>query len=80
MESLVADMVQEYPTNRPKMDEVVTRFSQIKGKLSTWKLRARIVRHDEIWPVAVWRSVVHWYRTVGYVLGGKAAIPEPTGK
>jgi hypothetical protein len=77
MESLVADMVQDDPTKRPKMDEVVNRFLQIKGKLSTWKLRTRIVRRDEIWPLAVWRSVGHWYRTFGYVLGRKAAIPEP---
>jgi hypothetical protein len=77
MEPLVADMVQDDPAKRSKMNEVVTRFRQIKGKLSTWKLHSRIVRHDEIWPVAVWRSVGHWYRTVGYVLGHKAAIPEP---
>ena len=77
MQSLVADMVQDDPTKRPKMDEVVTRFSEIKGKLSTWKLRSRIARRDEFWPVAAWRAVGHWYCTVGYVLGRKAAILEP---
>ena len=77
METLVADMVQDNPTKRPKMDEVVTRFRQIEGKLRTRKLRSRIVRRDEIWPLVVWRSVGHWYRTIGYVLGRKAAIPEP---
>jgi hypothetical protein len=30
MEALVADMVQDDPTKRPTMDEVVTRFSDIK--------------------------------------------------
>ena len=77
MEALVSDMVQDDPTKRPKMDEVVTRFREIKRKLSSWKLRSRIVRRDEIWPVAVWRSACHWYRRIGYVLGRKAAIPEP---
>jgi hypothetical protein len=77
MEALVADMVQDDPTKRPKMDEVVTRFRQIKGKLSTWKLRSRVVRRDEIWPLAVWRSVGHWYRILGYVLTRTAATPEP---
>lgn len=77
MEQLVADMVQEDPGKRPNMDEVVSRFSEIKGKLSTWKLRSRIARKHEIWPVTVWKSVGHWYRTLGYVLGRKAAIPEP---
>ena len=77
MESLVADMVQDDPTKRPKMDEVVSRFREIKSKIGSWKLRSRIVRRDEIWQLAVWRSVGHWYRTIGYVLGRKAAIPEP---
>ena len=77
MEPLVTDMVQTDPTKRPKMDEVVTRFSEIRGNLSTWKLRSRIARKYELWPVTVWKSVGHWYRTVGYVLGRKAAIPEP---
>ena len=77
METLIADMVQDDPTKRPKMDEVVTRFREIKGKLSSWKLRSRIARRKEIWVLTVWRSVGHWYRTIGYVLGRKAAIPEP---
>ena len=77
MEPLVADMVQNDPTKRPKMDEVVTRFSEIRRKLSTWNLRSRIARKNELWLVTAWKSVGHWCRTVGYVLGRKAAIPEP---
>ncbi len=77
MEPLVTDMVQDDPTKRPTMDEVVARFSEIRGKLSSWKLRSRIARKNELWPVTAWRSVRHWYRTVGYVLACKAAIPEP---
>jgi len=77
MGALVTDMVQEDPTKRPKMDEVVTRFSEIKSKLSTWKLRSRISRRNELWPVTVWRTVGHWYQTVTYVLARKAAVPEP---
>jgi hypothetical protein len=59
------------------MVEVVKRLSEIKTKLSTWKLRSRLPRKNEIWPVTAFRTVRHWYRTVGYVLGRKAAIPEP---
>ena len=70
-------MVQDDPGKRPDMDEVVSRFSELKSKLSTWKLRSRIARKNEIWPVAVWRSVGHWYRTLGYVVANKAAIPDP---
>jgi hypothetical protein len=70
-------MVQEDPTKRPTMDEVVFRFAEIKGKLTTRKLRSRMSRKNEIWPVTAWRSVGHWYRTVGYVLARKAALPVP---
>jgi hypothetical protein len=77
MESLVADMVKTDPAKRPAMDEVVARFSEIRSKLSTWKLRSRMARRYELWPVTTWRSVGHWYRTIGYVLGRKEAIPEP---
>jgi hypothetical protein len=77
MEALVTDMVQEDPGMRPNMDDVVARFSGIKKKLRTWKLRSRIAQKNEIWLVAVWRSVGHWCRTVGYVVANKAAIPEP---
>jgi len=77
MEPLVTDMVQDDPTKRPTMEQVVTRFSEIQGKLSTWKLRSRIARKHEHWPVTIWKSVYHWYCTIGYVLGRKAAIPEP---
>ena len=71
-------MVQEDPGKRPNMDEVVSRFSEIKSKLSTWKLRSRIARKHEVLLVSAWRSVGHWYRTVGYVVTNKAAIPEPS--
>ena len=77
MEPLVTDMVQTDPTKRPTMDEVVARFSEIMGKLSFWKLRSRIARKNEFWPVTAWKSVSYWYRTVGYVFGRKAAISEP---
>jgi hypothetical protein len=77
IEPLIADMVQEDPGKRPNMDEVVSRFSEIRSKLSTWKLRSRIARRNENFLVAAWRSVGHWYRTVGYVASKKAAIPEP---
>ncbi|KAI0294563.1 kinase-like domain-containing protein [Russula brevipes] len=77
IEALVTDMVQDDPAKRPTMDEVVTRFSEIGSKLSTWKLRSRPARKFELWPLTAWRTVRHWSRTVGYVLGRKAAIPEP---
>ena len=70
-------MVQEDPGKRPNMDDVVSRFSEIKSKLSTWKLRSRIAPRNKIWLIEAWKSVSHWCRTVGYVVTNKAAIPEP---
>ncbi len=77
IQPLITDMVQEGPAKRPTMDEVVTRFTEIQSKLSTWKLRSRMVRNNEIWPVAAWRALNHWRRTIGYVITRKDAIPEP---
>jgi hypothetical protein len=77
MESLITDMVQEDPKKSPAMDEVVNRFVEIKNRLSTWKLRPRMARNNEIWPVTAWRSVGDWYRTIGYVITHKPALPEP---
>jgi len=77
MQPLIDDMVHEDPTKRPNMDEVVIRFAEIRSKLSSWKLRSRLARNTEIWPVVAWRSVAHWYYTIGYVLARKAPIPEP---
>ncbi|KAI0244942.1 kinase-like domain-containing protein, partial [Lactifluus subvellereus] len=77
MAPLVADMVQEDPTKRPDVSEVITRFTEIRKNLSTWKLRSRMARINEFWSVAMWRAVNHWYRTLGYVVTRKPAIPEP---
>lgn len=76
MESLVADMIKIDPAERPTMD-VVAHFSEIRGKHSTWKSRSRMARRFELWLVTSWRSVGHWFRTIGYVIGRKAAIPDP---
>ncbi|KAH8989697.1 hypothetical protein EDB92DRAFT_836759 [Lactarius akahatsu] len=78
MESLIADMTQEDPLQRPTMDKVTARFTELMKGLSTWKLRSRMVRKNEMWPVTAWRAVNHWSRTVRYVLANKAAIPEPS--
>ena len=54
-------MDQDDSMKRPTMDEVVTRFSEIRGNLNTWKLRSCIVRKYEFWPVTARKSVGHWY-------------------
>ncbi|EPQ57114.1 hypothetical protein GLOTRDRAFT_137525 [Gloeophyllum trabeum ATCC 11539] len=77
MEKLVADMVQDDPTKRPTMDEVVTRFESIRKSLSSWKLRSRIPERDELAIIEAYRAVVHWKRRVWYVLRRIPAVPLP---
>jgi hypothetical protein len=77
MEPLITDMTQDDPQKRPTAQEVVSRFEGIKRSLSFWKLRSRVVHRKEILPMRVLRSVRDLYRTAGYILTRKAAIPEP---
>ncbi|KAI0065667.1 hypothetical protein BV25DRAFT_1868496 [Artomyces pyxidatus] len=76
MEPLVKDMVFNVPDKRPKIDEVVSRFKEIRGSLGTRKLRSRVVKRKEYWMVGLWRSVGYWYRRAGYFAQRKAAIPD----
>jgi hypothetical protein len=77
MEPLVADMTQEDPQKRPTAQEVVSRFAEIRRRLGVWKLRSRVVRRDESWPMRALRSGGHLCRTTRDILARKAAIPEP---
>ncbi|KAF8264140.1 hypothetical protein EI94DRAFT_1872817 [Lactarius quietus] len=77
MQPLIADMVQEDLTRWPNMDEVVSCFAEMKKKLGSWKLGSQMACSIELWPVTAWRSIIHWYHTIGFVLAHKAAIPEP---
>ncbi|KAJ7782463.1 hypothetical protein DFH07DRAFT_764611 [Mycena maculata] len=73
---LVSDMVQDDPSKRPTIDEVVDRFDKIRNELSSWKLRSRIVKEGEShWHWA--RVVEHWFRRIGFVLMRVPAVPAP---
>jgi hypothetical protein len=73
MEILVADMVQDDPTKRPSIDEVATRFSVIRKKLGTIKLRSRIGRRTELFGLV--RDLAHIFTGAKYVFQGIAPIP-----
>ena len=77
MEPLIADMTQEDPQKRPTVQEVASRFAEIRRGLSIWKLRSRVVRRNENWPLRILRSSRHLFRTAGYIIARKTAIPEP---
>ncbi|EIM87928.1 uncharacterized protein STEHIDRAFT_155287 [Stereum hirsutum FP-91666 SS1] len=76
IEPLVADMVQEEPSKRPKIDEVVRRFELIRKSLSWLKLRSRIRKRKEITPVRFWRACIHIYHNALYLATRTPAIPD----
>lgn len=75
VESLVTDMVQSDPSKRPTIAEVVDRFSQIRLSLDWQTLRSRLVPKGESKSDSLWNSVIHFVRTVGYIITRRSAIP-----
>jgi hypothetical protein len=76
MRPLVNDMVHDDPKKRPTMDEVIARFEIIRGSLSSWKLRSRVVPRGEKFILGIASSVKHWKRRVGYIASGIPPIPQ----
>ena len=77
MEPLIRDMIQADPAKRPKMDEVVSRFDDIRRRLSSRTLRSRVVDVDEDLFERVYRTTSHWRRRIGFVARRVPAIPGP---
>ncbi|KAH7906825.1 hypothetical protein BJ138DRAFT_1071218 [Hygrophoropsis aurantiaca] len=75
MQGLVADMVQDDPTKRPTMDEVVPRFESIYKGLSSWKLRSRVFKKNESSLSGFFRGISHWTRRTQYVIGRRPSMP-----
>ncbi|KAI0786622.1 kinase-like domain-containing protein [Abortiporus biennis] len=80
MSSLVADMTQDDPEQRPDIDEVVYRFTAILSQLHWWTLRSRLVYLDESCFKSFCREVRHWNRTVWHILFFRRALPTPPHK
>jgi len=77
MQPLVDDMVHDDPAERPNIAQVAARFSEIRGTLGYWTLRSRLVKRDEMWIMRFIRNIRHVYRTIRYIVTGRAAIPTP---
>lgn len=73
---LVADMVQNDPSKRPTMTEVVDRFSEIRSNLSWIELRSRLVRKDEVGAMKVFNDIYHLLWTVCQIILLRSAIPN----
>jgi hypothetical protein len=68
LQERVLNMVQDNPSKRPTMDEVVRRFDVIRRGLSSWKLRSRIIPRDEHAIEVMFRGLGGLTRRVKYIL------------
>jgi len=75
MQSLVADMVQDDPSKRPTIHEVVAHFDNIRNSLYWWTLRSRLVPINEHPIERFFRSIAHSVRTVIHILTFRKAVP-----
>ena len=72
-------MVQDDPSKRPTIHEVVAQYDKLLHSLRWWQLRARLkqVNEDAVIGLGPWRSISHIFRTVGYILAFRSAVPTP---
>ncbi|RPD78676.1 hypothetical protein L226DRAFT_610542 [Lentinus tigrinus ALCF2SS1-7] len=78
MESLIARMVQDEPSKRPNMDEVVKSFKDILSTLSSRRLRARLVERQDSAAVNFFKDLHHVaFRTVPFWLTRRCPLPSP---
>lgn len=76
MQALVDDMVQDEPSKRPSSEQALKRFEDIRSKLTSQKLRARVADRDEEGGFSsVTRRLSHVYRRVQYSLSGLPPVP-----
>jgi len=76
LEGLAADMTNPDPLKRPTMDEVVSRYREIQQGLSSWKLRQKVVRSDEIFLTTIFKSTRHLGRTMMYIVKRIPPLPR----
>ena len=78
LEPLIARMVQDDPSKRPNMDEVVASFKETLSKLSSRQLRARLVDRQDSTIVNFFKDLHHVsFRTVPFLLTRRPALPSP---
>ena len=77
MEDLVNDMTSQHPEDRPRIEDVIKRFSIIRGSLSKTKLRSALKRKKASIMTCAVLEIWQYGRTIQYILLQKAAIPDP---
>ncbi|KAL1945766.1 hypothetical protein VTO73DRAFT_1768 [Trametes versicolor] len=77
LEPLVQDMVQDDPTKRPTIQDVIGQFDELVKPLGSQKLRSRLIYRKEGAGDALVRRIAHAFWTARYILTRKPAIPRP---
>ncbi|KAJ3512558.1 hypothetical protein NLJ89_g3445 [Agrocybe chaxingu] len=77
LKPLVSDMVQDDPSKRPTMKEVVRRFDEVIAGLTPWTLRSRVVPRNIGFFANIFRAVSHWVWRIMFILRKIPAIPRP---
>jgi hypothetical protein len=77
MEVLVDAMTSQHPADRPRIEDVIERFSEIRRSLSKAKLRSALKSKKASIITCVAVETRQFVRTVCYIVSHKAAIPDP---
>jgi hypothetical protein len=75
MKPLVDDMLQTDPSKRPTIDEVMSRFEEVRKSLGYWKLSSRAAGKDEDVFLKVARGMQHFKKRVEYMLKRTHSVP-----
>ena len=74
-------MVQDDPSKRPSIDEVVEHFGALQGSLSAKQLRSRVVYVPESISVREKRDARHFFtNTVWDILFSRNPLPSPSSE
>jgi hypothetical protein len=77
MEDLIGRMTHEDPARRPRIEEVLQNFTNIRQSLSKSKLRSAITSRKAPKIFGLIQKTRHTVRTVKYVVLRRPAIPDP---
>ncbi|KAJ3507885.1 hypothetical protein NLJ89_g6055 [Agrocybe chaxingu] len=76
MRPLINDMVQDDPSKRPTMNEVLQRFEEITSSLSAVRLRSRVVPRTDSALKGFLLTFPHWWRKASYIIRRLPAVPS----
>jgi len=76
MEDLVDSMTSPNPADRPRIEDVIRRFTEIRNSLSQIKSRSALTSKMAPWIVRATQERRQNIRTIQYIISRKAAIPD----